>query len=92
MLERCLFSETMIVDRIVELLNAPDEADHDEIKVCSLLFLSNHRCISLIRAVYIFYLATIPSSCLQKIHGHCLKNSGHQSHERCMAPKSAHKI
>ncbi|CAF3400805.1 unnamed protein product [Rotaria socialis] len=41
MLQRYLFSYTVVVDRILELLNAQGEADHDEIKGCLYILLGN---------------------------------------------------
>jgi hypothetical protein len=40
MLRYYQFSFQVIVDRIVELLNTPGDADHVQIKVCPLSFLS----------------------------------------------------
>ncbi|CAF3510050.1 unnamed protein product, partial [Rotaria sp. Silwood2] len=41
-LNRYLFSYQVIVDRIIELLNSPGEADHDQIKGCLYILLGNH--------------------------------------------------
>ncbi|CAF1560656.1 unnamed protein product [Rotaria magnacalcarata] len=41
MLSRFFFSYQVILDRIVELLNKPDEVDHDKIKGCLYLILGN---------------------------------------------------
>lgn len=41
-LNRFLFSYQVIVDRIIELLNNPGEADHDQIKGCLYILLGNH--------------------------------------------------
>ncbi|UJR35822.1 hypothetical protein I4U23_028569 [Adineta vaga] len=40
-LRRYLFSYQVIIDRILELLNSPDEADHDQIKGCLYILLGN---------------------------------------------------
>lgn len=41
-LNRYLFSYQVIVDRIIELLNNPGEADHDQIKGCLYILLGNN--------------------------------------------------
>ncbi|CAF1049647.1 unnamed protein product [Rotaria sordida] len=41
MLQRYVFSYNVVVDRILELLNAPGEADHDEIKGCLYILLGD---------------------------------------------------
>ena len=40
-LSRFFFSYQIILDRIVELLNRPDEVDHDQIKGCLYIILGN---------------------------------------------------
>ncbi|CAF3938254.1 unnamed protein product [Rotaria sp. Silwood1] len=41
-LNRYLLSYRVIIDRIIELLNSSDEADHDQIKECLYTLLGNH--------------------------------------------------
>ena len=40
-LSRYLFSYQVIIDRILELLNNPNESDHDQIKGCLYILLGN---------------------------------------------------
>ena len=40
-LRRYLFSYQVIIDRILELLDSPDDADHDQIKGCLYILLGN---------------------------------------------------
>jgi thiamine pyrophosphate-dependent acetolactate synthase large subunit-like protein len=41
-LNRYIFSYQVIVDRIIQLLDSPGEADHDQIKGCLYILLGNH--------------------------------------------------